>query len=153
MTGMYPFIHVCRNWDKRLALHREAERVLEKLNRELEEAIDIENDDEYDARLEEIDATTRARFNEIYATERAMCFPEPRNEWFKNFVASFEDGLTYISEKQYNIFGRYCEQDDDTWRTYSRYCRVGDRFITLTWKNANRSVTITRYNPNVSIAQ
>jgi hypothetical protein len=150
---MYPFDHIRRNWDKRLSLHREAERLLKKANQEMDEAIEIEDDDDYDARMEEINATTMARFNEIYATERALCYPEPRNDWFKNFVASFADGITCISEKQYNVFGRYCESDNDTWTTGSRYCRIGDRFITLTWKNSNRSVKITRFNPNISITE
>ena len=153
MMPMYPFDHIHRNWDKRLFLHREAERLLEQLNREMDEATDIEDDDKYDARMEEINVTTKARFDEIYHTERALCFPESRNEWFKNFVASFADGTTRISEKQYYVFARYCEEDDDTWRTYSKYCRVGDRFITLTWKNSNRSVKITRFNPNIVITK
>ena len=153
MYPMYPFDHIHRNWDKRLALHREAECLLNKLNQEMDEAIDIEDDDAYDARVEEINATTKARFDEIYATERALCYPESRNEWFMNFVASFADGITSISEKQYNVFSRYCERDNDTWRTGSTYCRIGDRFITLTWKNWCRCVEIRRFNPNVLVAE
>jgi hypothetical protein len=148
MMTMYPFVRVHRNWDKRLALHREAERVLEKLNREMEEATDIEDDDAYEARLKEIDETTRARFNEIYNTERALCFPESKNEWFIKFVASFEDGVTAISAKQYNVFARYCNEDDYTWSTGNKYGRVGDRFIVLT----RLTVEIARFNPDAATA-
>lgn len=142
---MYPFDHVHRNWDVRLALHREASKLLDRYNEEAEDALNIEDDDAYDARMDEISETTMKRFWEIHLTEFALCYPESRNEWFINFVNSFAEGSTQISEKQYRVFKRYCEDNDETWRTYTCYCRVGNKLISLKWKNSNRSVEIKTF--------
>lgn len=146
---MYPFNRINRNWDKRLALHNKASALLEEAEKQMELAIDIEDDDEWEARNDEIKNTIMKRFWEIYKTEFALCYPESRNEWFANFVSSFADGCTQISEKQYRIFARYCEENEETWRSHERYCRMEDRLIRLKWQNNNRSVTIERFNTNV----
>ena len=145
---MYPFNHIRRNWDRRLALHKEAESLLAEAEMEKDKADSIENDDEYDARIKEINNTIMARFWAICLAESALCYPEPKNEWFRKFVDSFEDGITNISEKQYNVFVRYCEEDRDTWRTGERHCRIANRFITVTAINTRRNVNIRRFNPN-----
>ena len=146
---MYPFDHIHRNWDKRLALHNKASALLAEAEKQNELALDIEDDDEWEARNDEINNTIMKRFWEIHKTEFALCYPECRDEWFVSFVSSFADGCTQISEKQYRVFQRHCEDNEETWRTYERYCRVGDRLIRLKWINSNRSVTIERFNTNV----
>lgn len=142
---MYPFDHIHRNWNKRLALHNKAYELLAEAEKQRELALDIENDDEWKQRNDEIDNTIMKRFFEIEKTEFALCQPESRNEWFKSFVSSFDDGSTQISEKQYRIFAQYCEGNEESWRTYESYCRVGDRLISLKWKNQNRSVKIEKF--------
>ena len=146
---MYPFDHIHRNWDKRLALHRKASALLAEAEKQTELALDIEDDDEWEARNDEIENTIMKRFWEIYKTEFALCYPESRNNWFAKFVSSFDDGCTQISEKQYRVFSEHCEENEESWRSKERYCRVGDRLITVKWENSNRSVTIERYNANV----
>ena len=146
---MYPFDHIHRNWDKRLALHRKAAELLAEAEKQRELAIDIEDDEEWEARNDEINNTIMKRFWEIYWTEFALCFPECRNEWFIKFVSSFADGCTQISEKQYRVFAERCEENEESWRSKTRYCRVGDRLIKLTCINRYRSVTIERFNTNI----
>jgi hypothetical protein len=139
---MYPFDNIRRNWNVRSKLHSKAERLLSQYEIEMENATEIENDDEFDARMDEIDNTIMNHFWDIYKTEFALCYPESRNEWFINFVNSFPEGRTSLSEKQYNVFKKHCEDNDETWKTYTCYCRVGNKLISLTWRNANRSVNI-----------
>ena len=43
---MYPFDHIHRNWDKRLALHNKASELLAEAEKQNELALDIEDDDE-----------------------------------------------------------------------------------------------------------
>lgn len=146
MFSMYPFDHIRRNWDKRSKLHAQAQALLDKANAEFAEADLIENDDLYDERYDEIRNTTLKAFHEIAAAERLLCFPEPRNQWFKTFVKSFADGITRLSAKQLDVFLQYCEADPNTWRSEERYCHVGNRFITVCTKGSNRYVSITTVN-------
>lgn len=149
---MYPFnSSVRRNWDNRLKLHNKANELLAEAKKMEESLINIEDDDEWERRNDEIVNTVMRQFWEIYRLEFALRYPESRNEWFKKFVSSFPIGRTQISEKQYRIFAKYCENnEEDAWRTCEMYCRIGDKFITIKWENSHRTVTIQQINTNLS---
>lgn len=72
-------------------------------------------------------------------------FPKCRNEWFAKVVEGFKKGESIpISEKQFYAFKKYAGHEDcDTWRNYTTHCRVGNYGVSLTWRNANRSIKVT----------
>lgn len=111
----------------------------------LEAAGSIEDDDEWDAE------SMRIHTELSPLTLAIECgwleYPEPRSDWFKNFVSSF--GLCEsrrISEKQMEIFRRYCEEEHDpapAHCTTSYKCRLGNLRIEATYHRRGSWVTIT----------
>jgi len=65
-------------------------------------------------------------------------FPSIRNDWFKNFCSKFQDGTSKITENDFHIFERYCEEDpNNSYMTGVKYCRVSKRFITIEYVKNN----------------
>lgn len=115
-----------RNSEEREALAKERARLLAACNAEIDAADEIADNNAYDQRINEIHAAYDQRLATMAARIHALCFPEPRNEWFKGFADSFGVGEHRISDKQADVFFRYCDSiDGDT------ACRVNGRLYTV----------------------
>lgn len=116
-----------------------------RIRDEFDDYMDSLSDDEYTERKDDLiseyqklDSEVRKAIVRCFAAQFHKC----RNEWFASVIDGFAEGTTQITEKQYHAFAKYCcDEDADAWKTKQMYCRVGDFFITLTWKNSNRSIT------------
>jgi hypothetical protein len=127
-------------YEKRKALIELAHKLEDKRN---EETAIIPNDDEGDALFDRVFEKYSALYMPLYQKVRALAYCQPKNEWFCNvFCKSFEDGHHNISAKQADIFSRYCQSDDNTWRSNEYYCVVNNRLITFRpFARHNSSVT------------
>ena len=134
-----------RNYSKRDRIHKQ----WLSLSQERDNAITntdntIKDYDECEQAINAIYAEYNPKIDALWILEFAYEYPEPRSKWFTDvFCTSFVDGTTTISQKQADIFSQYCEEDQETWRSGNTYCRVGNRLVTLTLKNACRCVKFT----------
>lgn len=109
------------------------------------EAIHGLEEDAWDDESDRIDAMY-CPLELLYESEW-LEYPEPRNDWFSKFVASF--GLCSnrrISDKQMEIFRQYCEADhyaDPTSYTSPYKCRMGKLRIEAVYHNRGCWVNIT----------
>lgn len=110
----------------------------------LEKASDIEDDDAYCTELDRIDHNEGAIKSALWIKCFAAQFHKTRNEWFAGVVEQYADGEWHsISEKQYRCFTKYaCDEDCDTWKNGQKYCRCGNKLITVIWKNAHRAIKV-----------
>lgn len=100
-------------------------------------------DEEWDRLDREAESIAEQKVNAWYKCFAAQ-FRVVKNQWFAGVVEQFADGAFHgISEKQYYAFKRYAGQnDEETWKTGSTYCRCNGYFVTLTWKNACRGIKV-----------
>lgn len=125
-----------RNLRQRAALVSAAHKLEDECRvaeQALDDAIPVDcTDAEFTALQAQIKSTHdtySARYMALYHKARQLAAPEVRNDWFVHFAASFPAGKTHISRKQGGIFAHYCADDDDSWRSHKRYCRVSGRYI------------------------
>lgn len=133
--------NITYNYKERRALYEEYQKI--ELDCEnLEKSLDaIDNDEEYELKFMEWSKKLDFKHNawkKCFAAQFHRC----RNKWFTSVVDELPDNeFKSISEKQYYAFLRYaCDKDENNWRSYESYCRVGNYLITLIWKNSLRAI-------------
>ena len=124
--------NISRNYEKRVALLRQARNMEEQRKKEVALLLDDDSlsDEEWDKAHDEI--IQRYNVLPLYAKMHALEYPQTRNEWFKKFVGSF--GICEsrrISMKQADIFFRYSERNHDRemGRGDSYFVNVGSLFV------------------------
>lgn len=129
-----------RNYKKRCELQEILYNIsveYEKESRKFIERLDNDNltDEEFD-NIKEIENKTLSsisdKFFKVVLIQRSLEFPNCKNEWLVNiFCKSFVEGEHKISKKQLEIFLRYAEEDEYTYKTYERYLNANGYFITV----------------------
>lgn len=129
-----------RNYKKRCELQEILYNISvehEEESKKFIELLDNDNltDEEFD-KIEEIENETlssiRDKFFKVALIQRSLEFPDCKSEWFVNiFCKSFSEGEHKISKKQLEIFLRYAEDDEYTYKTYERHLNANGYFITV----------------------
>lgn len=123
-----------RNYDERRKLFELVQAMKEQERKELALVPDNLPDTEFYEMCDAIEKkySTDAITLKIYALE----YPETKNSWFINFVESFGNDCfeKRITEKQANVFRRYCEPEHETnyYRGQKYYVRSGNKFVKFT---------------------
>lgn len=125
------------NYKIRHDLIRQGNRLEDELKIKIEE-VESNNSltyEEQDQIIDELDKTYSKNFMALYTKAWMLEAEEVKNDWFINvFCKSFTDGRHNITQKQMDIFARYCRSNEETFKSGEYYCIANNRHIALNTK-------------------
>lgn len=118
-----------------------------EMDRMYDAAANIDDDSEYEKMLDQIDAYYESTVKLAYRRMFAAQFHNCKNNWFISVIQGFkaDNERHIITARQYDCFVKYaCDEDSNSWKDGTSYCRCDGKLITLYRHNALIAIKVTQ---------
>lgn len=126
------------------AMWNDAQAELDKMH---DAAANIDDDSEYEKMLDQIDAYYESTVKPAYRRMFAAQFHNCKNNWFISVIQGFkaDNERHIITARQYDCFVKYaCDEDSNSWRDGTSYCRCDGKLVTLYRHNALIAIKVVQ---------
>lgn len=126
------------------AMWNDAQAELDKMH---DAADNIDSDSEYEKMLDQIDEYRENVVTPAYRRMFAAQFHNCKNNWFVSVIQGFkaDNERHIITQRQYDCFVKYaCDEDSNSWKDGTSYCRCDGKLITLYRHNALIAIKVTQ---------